>query len=350
MKTRILMAVIVIAVQSLLGAASSIAQSTDAAGKAQDWKTPSMESVKSKAVDWLKENSAHSTVLAKAEQIWAPAPAQTKEEDILSRLAATFALADANSQKLAALCSQPRAGLVLPGQAWLVDPQTPAFVAHNMRLFYARWLVQELLFEEARDQLSGLEPSDVAAPATLLFYQSVVYHRLLEKESGLKTLDALLGEAEASPRRYVAVAKLMRDDLDGLDEESLDHIARRMDDIRRRLDLGRSGPKVRKVEDGVIESLDKIIKKIEDQQQQQQQSAGGGNTLRPTSPAKDSVPMEGKGPGDVTKRDVGSESDWGDLPPKEREEALQQIGRDFPSHYRDVIEQYFKRLASEGGE
>jgi len=345
-----LTAVVIIVIQTLLGAASSIAQSSDSAGKAQEWQTPSMESVKSKAMDWLKKSSADATALAKAEEIWAPVSGQTKEEDILARLAATFSLADANSQKLAALCSQPRAGLVLPGQAWLGDPQTPVFLAHNMRLFYARWLVQESLFEEARDQLSGLEPSDVAAPATLLFYQSVVYHKLLEKESGLKTLDALLGEAEASPRRYVAVAQLMRDDLDGLDEESLDHIARRMDDIRRRLDLGRSGPKVRKVEDGVIESLDKLIKKIEDQQQQQQQSAGAGNTLRPTSPAQDSVPMGGKGPGDVTKRDIGSESDWGDLPPKEREEALQQIGRDFPSHYRDVIEQYFKRLASEGGE
>ena len=82
----------------------------------------------------------------------------------------------------------------------------------------------------------------MSAPATLLFYQSVVYHKLLEKESGLKTLDALLGEAEAGPRRYVAVAQLMRDDLDGLDEDSLDHIARRMDDIRRRLDLGRIRP------------------------------------------------------------------------------------------------------------
>ena len=36
--------------------------------------------------------------------------------------------------------------------------------------------------------------------------------------------------------------------------------------------------------------------------------------------------------------------------PKEREEALQQIGRDLPANYRDVIEQYFKRLASEENE
>ena len=29
---------------------------------------------------------------------------------------------------------------------------------------------------------------------------------------------------------------------------------------------------------------------------------------------------------------------------------MQQIGRDFPSHYRDVIEQYFRRLAAEGSQ
>ena len=29
------------------------------------------------------------------------------------------------------------------------------------------------------------------------------------------------------------------------------------------------------------------------------------------------------------------------------EAALQQIGKEFPSHYRDVIEQYFRRLAGQ---
>ena len=64
--------------------------------------------------------------------------------------------------------------------------------------------------------------------------------------------------------------------------------------------------------------------------------------------------MGGKGPGEVTKKNIGSGSGWGDLPPKEREEAMQQIGRDFPAHYRDVIEQYSAdwppRKARESGE
>lgn len=344
-----LVLIFIIVVQGLLDTSILFAQSVDAGTKTSQWKAPAAASVKSQAVDWLRERKADPTALAKAEDIWAQASQQIPEEELQVRLSATFALIDTNAERLLVLCSQPRGSLMLGDQAWLGDPRTPPFVARNLRLFYARWLVQESLYEEAREQISSLEPSDVVAPAMLLFYQSVVYHKLLEKESGLKTIEQLLGSEEISPRRYVAVARLMQDDLSGLEEDSLDHIARRMDDIRRRLDLGRTGPKVREVEDGVIESLDKLINKIE-QQQQQTQSSAGGNTLRPSTPAQDSVPMGGKGPGDVTKRDIGSESDWGDLPPKQREEALQQIGRDFPSHYRDVIEQYFKRLASEGGE
>jgi hypothetical protein len=168
---------------------------------------------------------------------------------------------------------------------------------------------------------------------------------LLNKEEGLKVINQLLDGAEASPRRYVAVAYLLQADLNSLEEETLDHIARRMEDVQRRLDLGRAGPKVRKVEDGVIESLDKMIKKIEDEQDKQNQSQP--NSLQSTRPADVSRPAGGNAPGNVTKKDIGHKSGWGDLPPKEREEALQQMGRDFPPHYRDAIEEYFRKLATQ---
>jgi hypothetical protein len=35
------------------------------------------------------------------------------------------------------------------------------------------------------------------------------------------------------------------------------------------------------------------------------------------------------------------------VPERDREKALQEIGREFPSHYREVIEEYFRRLAAE---
>jgi hypothetical protein len=49
----------------------------------------------------------------------------------------------------------------------------------------------------------------------------------------------------------------------------------------------------------------------------------------------------------VDQKKIGSKSGWGDLPPKEREEALQQISKDLPAHFRDVIEEYFRKLARE---
>lgn len=311
------------------------------------WQAPNPQEIKAQALAWLHFQSIKqldAPLRAKAEKIWADLPKSVSEDELLVRLARTFALVDARAAKLVALCSEPRSQLVTPDQRWLRDPGVPPLFAANLRLLFAEWLVRESLFDEAAEQLSGLAPADVAAPASLLFHQSVVSHALLNKESGLKSIDDLLQGAEASPRRYVALARLMRDDLKGLEDDTLDHIARRMDDVRRRLELGRAGPKVRTVEDGVVKSLDKMIKKLEDQQKQQQCNSGGSQS---NNPMPDSKIAGGQGPGEVTKKNIGSESGWGDLPPKERDEAMQQIGRDFPSHYRDVIEQYFRRLAAE---
>jgi hypothetical protein len=62
---------------------------------------------------------------------------------------------------------------------------------------------------------------------------------------------------------------------------------------------------------------------------------------------QDSRIAELKGPGKVDDRNIGGDAGWGNLPEKDREKALQDIGRDFPSHYREVIEEYFRRLAAE---
>ena len=306
------------------------------------WKSVPAEQVKTDALEWLKTETADAGIRAKGEALWSKLPPDASDDDLLVRLARTYALADENAAKLVELCSQPRGQLVLPSQAWLLDGSRPPLMVNNLRLLYARWLVDESLYDEAFEKLSGLEPQDVVAPSMLLFYQSVVCHSLLNKESGLKSIDTLLQGEQYSPRRYVVLARLMQDDLKELQDDTLDHIARRMDDVRRRLDLGRAGKKVRERQDGIIESLDKIIKKLEEQMQQSQSAS-----LAPSSPAPDSRLMGGKGPGEVDRKNIGSEDGWGNLPPKQREEAMQQIGRDFPSHYRDAIEQYFRRLAAE---
>ncbi len=309
------------------------------------WHPPQVADVKIQAIAWMEKNVADIALRGRALGVVNTIGDRANGSELLDHLSEAFATVDPNVAKLVEICSHPRTRQVLPVFAWLTDAKTSPLLAANMRLYYGRWLVQGQWFDEALEQLGGLKPADVVAPAELLFYQSVAYYRMLNKEQGLKVINELLDGAETSPRRYIALAYLMQADLSSLEEETLDHIARRMGDVQRRLDLGRAGPKVRKVEDGVIESLDKMIKKMEDEQNKQNQ--GGANALKSSRPAQDSTPAGGKAPGDVAKKDIGHKSGWGDMPPKQREEALQQMGRDFPPHYRDAIEEYFRKLAAE---
>ena len=68
----------------------------------------------------------------------------------------------------------------------------------------------------------------------------------------------------------------------------------------------------------------------------------------PGEPAPDSIAGGVRGRGDVTPRELPADEPWGKLSPAERQEVLQQIGRDLPAHYREVIEAYFRRLARDG--
>jgi hypothetical protein len=327
--------------------ADQSASRADGAAAKSTWQPAKALQVREQLVEWLNARGAAEPTKAELENAWAGAE-QWSGEELLAHLVAVLGQADPQAQELITLCSHPRRGLNLPEFAWLNDEKLPPLARNNLRLFYGRWLVQARLYDEGLAQLETLRPEDVADPAGLLFYQSVVFHRMLKKEAGLVALSRLLEPGHEIPRRYTSVARLMQSDLSPLEDDSLDHIARRMEDIRRRLDLGRAGKKTTEVEDGVIESLDKLIKELEDQAAAAAAAAaGGGKSPGQIMPAQDSLPLEGKGPGNIVQKDIGHDSGWGELPPHQRQEALQQIGKDFPAHYRDVIEQYFRKLATQ---
>jgi hypothetical protein len=311
------------------------------------WKAPAVAAVREQVFEWLAAAGAEDDLRAQADSLWSSA--ESNQPHLLDLACATFALAEPRAGELLSVCSQPNSGKPLPDVAWLADEKTPQLLRNNLRLCFARWLAQEALYDEALEQLQGLKSDDVVDPAGLLFYQSVVAHRMLKRDEGLQSIARLMENEEQIPRRYASLARLMQADLEGLKDDSLDHIARRMDDIRRRLDLGRAGPKVREVEDGVIASLDKLIEEMEKQQQAAAAAAAqsGGPQPLPTRPLQDSLPMGGKGEGKVANKPIGDKSGWGDLPPRQRQEALQQISKEFPAHYRDMIEQYFRKLATE---
>jgi hypothetical protein len=345
--------------------ASASAENDAALEAPRNLRAASVDEVQSELNAWLVTRGATPETQAEIAQLWtAPAAAST---DGLELLAKSMALADDRVVPLRAATQSLDSAAPLPDVAWLAVEETPAFERNNLRLWYGRWLAQRELYDEAAALLTDLEPAQVVDPATLLVYQGVVHQRLLAKEPGLKAIETLLDRVDAPPKRYQELGKMLRADLEALEDESLEHIARRMENIERHLGLGRADQKVRDIEDGVIASLDKMIKELEDKQKQQGGSGAGkpsegegegqgkqsgpANGIKPGgAPAEQSAPARGRGDGEVDPKDLGEGDGWGNLPPKAREEAMQQIGQDFPAHYRDVIEQYFRKLADEGRE
>jgi hypothetical protein len=320
----------------------------DELGRRATWSQPTPAQVKTAVEKYLEGKTLDAAAQAKIDALWpAELPAMSNAE-LLQQVAATFAAVDPQAGEVVQFCRGQRQRFAAPEFAMLSDEATPIFARSNLRLLFGQWLAQQQLYDEALAVLKDVKPEEVVDPATLLFYQSVAYHRVLDKDNCLPTVSRLLENEDLIPRRYVSVAKLMEADLAPLKPDSLDEIARLMDAIRVELEHARAGKRVRQRQDDVIAKLDKLIEELEKQRQQQQSS--GGASSPPSTPAPDSRAAPGKGDGKVPNKKLGSGADWGNLPPKEREEALQQISQEFPSHFREVIEEYFRKLARDNEE
>ena len=236
----------------------------------------------------------------------------------------------------------------------LANGSIPSWLRADLQLICCRYMVQHGLYDEALQRLLPLAQESTSDPATWLFCTGICQHHLMQRSACLETLEKLLERETELPTRYAITARLMQADIKPFKEDSLDEIARMMNDVERRLALGRAGKTVRDKEQAIVDKLDKMIEKLEEQQQQQQQQQqqkNGGNAKgqkpnQGSKPMDDSQLAEQKGAGDVDQKDIGDGSGWGNLPPAQRQEALQNITKDLPSHFREVIEAYFKRLAS----
>lgn len=310
------------------------------------WQPPTYKAIREQLFTSIEEMSVEPALAQQARSLWPSVPLREMNGSaLLDLVVETTAVLNPPTARLLAQCNQQSMQPLAPDITWLASSQLPAMIKNNVRLYTARWLTQHTRYDDTLAVLGDLQVEDVVDPASLLFCRMVAHHQLVEPDHSRAALVQLLEQDEAIPLRYRQVAELIEQDLAGLEDESLDHVSRRMNDVRRRLDLGQAGKTVQVVEKGVVDSLDSLIKKIEEQQQQQ--SGSGSGSAQSSTPMQDSQLPSLKAPGKVDQKDIGHQAGWGDLPPKEREEALQQIGREFPAHYRQLIEQYFRDLADE---
>ncbi len=321
-------------------ASLTYAQDTDLSTPAS-WKPVDFETAKQRIQSALTD--ANEIAQAKVEAIWIR-PAGDQAVDLLELAALSAAAMDEPTRSAISACERA------PNLAKLESPQwagLPDELADNVRLFYARWLVQNNLYDEALVHLKPIQLERVVDPSALLFYRAVVAHRLLNKSECVASTNLLLENAGKIPRRYEQLARMMTADIEPLKVDSPDEIARLMNDVERRLELGRAGERVRKREEEIVKKLDKLIEQIEkemEKKKQQQQQPSSGN---PSKPLDDSSPISQKGAGDVESKEQENRKRWGDLPPEERRSTLQQISRELGARYREVIEEYFRKIAQD---
>ncbi len=313
---------------------------------------PTEVAVRVQAAAWLKEQGAFDRQAFDA--VWAQ-----KDKPVLERLAATFALGDKEAARLLKESRDPNAPAPTALPEALGDAKRPLFFRANLALAYSRNLVNRKVLEESLEMLKLFKPDQVVDPGTYLFHRAVAEHGLLKKVEANDTIARLLDDVPSAPERYKVVAALMHFDMVSWQDKDLAAIARKMDNVQRRLELARGGKKTQKIQKEILDRLDEIIKELENQNDSNCQCNGGncpggvqrpgkGNHNQPSSPMQDSNIASNSGPGQVDAKRIKELADqWGRLPPREREANMRELTRDMPPRYREVIQEYFRRLSTE---
>jgi hypothetical protein len=313
-------------------------------------KGPTAEQARSQALAWLqKSGKADSATLKAFDQVWA-----ATGRSLADRVADSLALGDPEAAKLLADVRDPAKAAPVALPAILKDSKRPVFYRANLTLVYAKTLANRRIYEEALEALKSIKPEQVVDPSAYLFHRAIAEHALLLKEDANRSISRLLDDAVEVPDRYKMVSVLMAMDMENWREKDLGWIARKMDNIERRLELARGGPKTQKIQKEVVARLDEIIKQLENQAKGNSNGGScpnggqpGSPGANPSMPQPDSYGGKNSGKGEVDqKRLDGLAKQWGKLPPKQQAEAMQELTRDMPPKYREVIETYFRKLAA----
>jgi hypothetical protein len=323
----------------------------------------SADAVKTQAQAWLRAaGKTDAATTDKFEAIWKQA-----DRAVLDRLADSFALGNAGAAQMMTEARDQLAPAPTKVPDLLKDDKAPAFLRANLGLAYARALNNRRVHEEALDVLKLFNPEQVVDPAAYLFNRAVSEFSLLQKDEANRTIRRLLDEAGTfSPERFKAVAMLMQLDMVAWKNKDLSDISRKMKDVERRLDLARGGPVTQDKQKEILARLDEVIKRLENQQKgppgdgppsnggecpaggDKPGPSGPANGMKPTNPASQSTAAQGAGgTGNVDPQKMSKlVQDWGRLPPREQQQALQQLTTGLSPRHREAIENYFRNLAA----
>jgi hypothetical protein len=220
-------------------------------------RAPAPETARSQALDWLKGVGKADATTQQFKEVW------DSDRPLLDKVSATLELGDADAKKLLDEARDPGTAAPQTVPAAIKDAKRPAFYRSNLALAYAKALSNRRIYEEGLDALKTVKVENVVDPSSYLFYKAVAEHALLMKKEADDSILRLLDDVVDAPERHKMVAALMHFDMGNWKDKDLGWISRKMNNIERRLDLARGGPKTQKMQKEVVMRLDEIIKQLE---------------------------------------------------------------------------------------
>jgi len=262
----------------------------------------------------------------------------------------------------AAEAAQPdRAAAIFSRLAESDDP----YLAVNSAFFAVQALIEQEKLRETSELLADLVARHEALTRYtahgdhLMFLYAYTQAHMLQYDAATIALRHFLQNYPDAPERFRMTAQQMLTELERREPNRLGDVHDLMNYARRELFLGRTDQDVKQHQDKAVDLLNQLIKEAEEEEKKKGQGGGKGGgrgrRSRNRSRQQQSNPREqsemtpsGEGGRDLDKIHKANPEDmWGKMPPKERDAVLQALQKQFPSRYRDLVEQYYRQLSKD---
>ncbi len=194
-----------------------------------------------------------------------------------------------------------------------------------------------------------------------LFMRGVCLVHALNYEGAVASLEEFVGRYPDAPERLRVGAVQILTELSRRAPGRIGDVRDLLTYARRRIHTGETGKPVIERQKEAVALLDALIEEAEEQEKNQggggdgsgggnggggapqgnQQSGGGANQSNAPGGADRDANLRKKiaKPGDA----------WGRMPPRERDQILQALQKQYPSQYRELLEQYYRQLSKDAG-
>ncbi len=227
------------------------------------------------------------------------------------------------------------------------------YLAADATFYLARTKMLQEQYEDALPlltELTGKMAGKSVQIGNATYLLAVSQARMLQRQEAIASFDKYLKEYPNAPERMRIGATRQLQQMQFVEEGSLDDVWERMDFSRRHLKLTRTGDKTQEEQDKIIAMLDQLIKKAEEKEcncsgegqgeGEQQQGEGEGQEGQGKGAKGGNSQNENGRVTRVFRR--GPESPWSKLRDKDRDPAFSAIKEKFPARYQQLIEQYYK--------